>query len=212
MKKMLLFLLVVLLVFSGILALRFFANGGEDNWICVNNQWVKHGNPKDPKPQTGCGQENKNTPKPDEFSNGQKYKIYKADKFEIRYPDWPNLDPKLILEPEKVKVAVSNEGCNFLINVVSVPANATFKSYTEKLLQEQISKFDIKITTKDIKENNAFIDGEIIMNNTTVRSVSYGYFTSKRESYGIGFIAEKSQFTKACATYVPLVIASVNAQ
>ncbi len=29
--------------------------GPEDNWICVNNQWVKHGNPTTPHPARGCG-------------------------------------------------------------------------------------------------------------------------------------------------------------
>lgn len=29
--------------------------GDEDAWICVNNQWVKHGNPKNSAPVSGCG-------------------------------------------------------------------------------------------------------------------------------------------------------------
>jgi putative hemolysin len=36
--------------------LRFVIGGPEDNWICVNNQWVKHGNPAEAMPTTGCGQ------------------------------------------------------------------------------------------------------------------------------------------------------------
>lgn len=31
--------------------------GGEDTWICSNGQWVKHGKPSKPMPQTGCGEE-----------------------------------------------------------------------------------------------------------------------------------------------------------
>jgi len=41
--------------FLVLIFLRFFVGGDEDNWICVNNQWVKHGNPRNPKPQSGCG-------------------------------------------------------------------------------------------------------------------------------------------------------------
>lgn len=26
----------------------------EDDWICVNNEWVKHGNPSAPKPEKPC--------------------------------------------------------------------------------------------------------------------------------------------------------------
>lgn len=29
--------------------------GSEDNWICKSGQWVKHGNPSNPKPTTICG-------------------------------------------------------------------------------------------------------------------------------------------------------------
>ncbi|MCL5094063.1 MAG: hypothetical protein M1355_02950 [Patescibacteria group bacterium] len=27
---------------------------GEDNWICKNGQWVKHGNPSAPMPEAPC--------------------------------------------------------------------------------------------------------------------------------------------------------------
>lgn len=35
--------------------LRF--SSGEDTWICVNDEWVRHGNPANPQPETGCGTE-----------------------------------------------------------------------------------------------------------------------------------------------------------
>lgn len=56
MKKFLLFFIFAaasLLV--GLLAVRFLFGGDEDTWICVNDQWVRHGNPNNPMPQTGCG-------------------------------------------------------------------------------------------------------------------------------------------------------------
>lgn len=42
-------LLILLLAIAG---LRFL--GGEDNWLCQNGQWVKHGQPSSPMPQTQC--------------------------------------------------------------------------------------------------------------------------------------------------------------
>jgi hypothetical protein len=33
--------------------------GNEDDWLCVNGQWIKHGQPSAPMPPGGCG-ENKN--------------------------------------------------------------------------------------------------------------------------------------------------------
>lgn len=44
---------LVLIVGGGIFTVRFLS--GEDDWICQNNQWVKHGNPSAPKPNTPCG-------------------------------------------------------------------------------------------------------------------------------------------------------------
>ena len=34
--------------------LRFIVGGDEDTWICENGLWVKHGNPSDIAPLTGC--------------------------------------------------------------------------------------------------------------------------------------------------------------
>lgn len=51
MKKVVLILVVILLAWFFV---RFVIGGPEDDWICVNNEWVKHGNPSAPKPTTGC--------------------------------------------------------------------------------------------------------------------------------------------------------------
>jgi hypothetical protein len=50
-------MLIVFVTLMAVLSLRFIAGGDEDNWICSNNRWVKHGNPRSPSPQTGCGKE-----------------------------------------------------------------------------------------------------------------------------------------------------------
>jgi hypothetical protein len=143
------------------------------------------------------------------ISFGQKYQIYKAEDFEIKYPDWPNIDKKNLLKPENIKLAVTNGSCNFLINVISVPADTNFKNYTEKLAEEEITKTNAKIIVKDIKDNTAYFVGEVTMGNITLHSVSYGYFTTKRLSYGVAFIAEKSQFNAACQPIVEEVVKSV---
>lgn len=38
-----------------LLGLRFIFGGSEDTWLCVGNQWVKHGSPAAPMPADGCG-------------------------------------------------------------------------------------------------------------------------------------------------------------
>jgi len=56
MKKLLL-VSVILLILIGVWGfLRFVIGGSEDDWICVDGQWVKHGVPYAPMPTTGCGE------------------------------------------------------------------------------------------------------------------------------------------------------------
>lgn len=52
--KRLLYTIFVLVLFLGmfIASVRLFS--GEDNWICENGQWVKHGNPSYPAPSVKC--------------------------------------------------------------------------------------------------------------------------------------------------------------
>lgn len=40
----------------GVFFLRFVIGGSEDGWLCENNIWVKHGNPRADKPTEGCGE------------------------------------------------------------------------------------------------------------------------------------------------------------
>ncbi len=57
MKKILLTLLILVGVGGVALGARLLLGGNEDTWICVNNQWIKHGNPSVPMPIEGCGEE-----------------------------------------------------------------------------------------------------------------------------------------------------------
>ncbi len=55
MKSLPVSLIVVIVVgLAGLVAIRFLG-GDEDTWVCTNNQWVRHGNPSSPMPQTVCG-------------------------------------------------------------------------------------------------------------------------------------------------------------
>jgi hypothetical protein len=60
--------LVALVVVSAIL--RFVVGGPEDDWICENGGWVKHGNPSAVKPTTGCTTTNENTNKKNSNNDG----------------------------------------------------------------------------------------------------------------------------------------------
>jgi len=56
--RMRFFLKIVLglaLIIGAWFFLRFVLFGGEDSWLCVDGQWIKHGNPSAPMPESGCG-------------------------------------------------------------------------------------------------------------------------------------------------------------
>lgn len=47
--------IILLFLLSGfLLAARLLVGGGEDTWICVKGEWVKHGAPRAPKPTGDC--------------------------------------------------------------------------------------------------------------------------------------------------------------
>ena len=51
-KSRYILLAIILSIFLGIFTLRLFS--GEDNWVCQNGQWIKHGNPSFAAPLTIC--------------------------------------------------------------------------------------------------------------------------------------------------------------
>lgn len=60
-KQALIIILVLVIITAAVVYLRFVIGGDEDTWLCKNGQWVKHGNPAAPIPNTGCGEANTNT-------------------------------------------------------------------------------------------------------------------------------------------------------
>jgi hypothetical protein len=206
-KNILIVILGAGVVLSVLLVIRFVFGGPEDDWICQNGAWVKHGSPSKPMPKEGC--QAKISPKPGEFANGQKYKVYSDENFEIHYPDWPIIDQKNILDPTAV-VGVTNEGCNFVINKNEVPTTKSFKEHTEAKLAEQISKLNIAMSIKEVTDNSSYIEGTLQINEATLYNVSYGFYIKEaNKSYGVGFIAQESKFEQVCRPLITEVIASV---
>jgi len=69
MKKTWLRVLFVILLLVGVfLAIRLFS--GEDNWICENGVWVKHGHPSGPVPTGTCKNGEQIIPKKEEEQAG----------------------------------------------------------------------------------------------------------------------------------------------
>ena len=59
MKKIIIIIIIGMLMIGGLMAVSYVFNlswfAGEDSWICVNGEWIKHGNPSAPKPDRPCG-------------------------------------------------------------------------------------------------------------------------------------------------------------
>jgi hypothetical protein len=58
-KTIKILLVLIVVIFISIFNLRLFST--EDEWVCSNDQWVRHGNPASLQPQTGCGKVTINT-------------------------------------------------------------------------------------------------------------------------------------------------------
>ncbi|MFH1522391.1 MAG: hypothetical protein ABIE43_01070 [Patescibacteria group bacterium] len=54
MKKILKIFAIFLAIILFWLFLRFVIGGSEDDWICENGQWIKHGVPSAPMPEDPC--------------------------------------------------------------------------------------------------------------------------------------------------------------
>jgi len=57
-KNRIIILIIVIVLGVSLLTLvglRLLLGGNEDTWLCVGNQWVRHGNPTAQVPSSGCG-------------------------------------------------------------------------------------------------------------------------------------------------------------
>ncbi|MFZ2038358.1 MAG: hypothetical protein WAV11_00230 [Minisyncoccia bacterium] len=73
MKNKLLIIGTTLIIFLAvILGIRFFS--GEDNWLCKDGQWIKHGQPSSEMPLVGCGDISEQNKLPDGYTLNS-YKI-----------------------------------------------------------------------------------------------------------------------------------------
>jgi hypothetical protein len=54
MKKVFTYLIIIVVIVVAIIVIARLSTP-EDTWLCVDSQWVKHGNPFESMPTTGCG-------------------------------------------------------------------------------------------------------------------------------------------------------------
>jgi spore germination protein GerM len=153
-KKILTGILAVLVIVSSLVVVRFLSP--EDNWICVNGEWVKHGNPSSEKPAEDC-------------SNGKN--LQDADKnIEVNYAVYFS-NNKLDPEVSCIKVfpvfisAINSEGID-LKKILEVllqgvaekeKADGYYSSIPENVKINSISRSGNAVTidfSKDIEKNS----------------------------------------------------------
>ena len=211
-------IIALAIIVAGVIcfALWLRVSTGEDTWLCVNGQWIKHGNPSAAMPAIPCTQATIPASRPAEAQPrvpvDQPMTSYTSDDFSFSYPDWPRMNENAILEPERMKVAVANAGCALLVTARMLPANEDFQTAIEQLLSEQTTQANVRIIQKDITKNTSHVEGEFSVIDNEIRSSQYGYVTSKRQFYSIVFASEKSVFDDACKPIVATTIKSVKVQ
>ncbi|MDO8469235.1 MAG: hypothetical protein Q7S29_05780 [Candidatus Peribacter sp.] len=210
--------IILAIIVAGVVgsALWLRASSGEDSWLCVDGQWIRHGNPSAAMPQVPCTQAAiptaQQTVSPTLVPADQPVKTFTSADFTLSYPDWPVMNQAMILEPERTKVAVSNAGCALLVTVRTLPPDADFQTSIEQLLSEQTARANVRIIQKDISKTASHVEGEFSVQNRDIRSSQYGYVTSKNQFYSVVFASEKSVFDAACKPVVATTIKSVKVQ
>jgi len=53
-KKILKIFAIIVAILVLWIFMRFVIGGSEDDWICVNGEWIKHGMPSKPMPTEPC--------------------------------------------------------------------------------------------------------------------------------------------------------------
>lgn len=87
-------ILSVFVLILAIFSLRFLLTS-EDSWICVNGEWVRHGNPSAPKPEKPCG--STSSEKEEDFSAELlDFKLYPAPEEIIKIKFNKDMDEKTL--------------------------------------------------------------------------------------------------------------------
>lgn len=133
-----------------------------------------------------------------QFSNGDGYIFFESGVFSMNYPNWTKINYDTSApDADKIKIAVSNNaGCNFFLKVKELPENESLQIYTDRVIEGMGDR--LKILGNEVKEDRAFLDGEIsVAEDVFMRNVSH-VFKSGNVIYSAAFVAEKNIFTNAC--------------
>lgn len=159
--------LVLVIIILGVAAVRIFS-GPEDTWLCKNGTWIKHGNPKDQAPESGCGVANSDNQEDGETAKSEGVPFEKSG-YLIR--NNPGLKPNVwyLSFEEKSSPAVLVE-----LNFESSQAVSGFK------VGDRVAVTGVKdngvITVSGIKADVTKTSGDV-----ATRSIKLYYYNEKND-------------------------------
>ena len=143
-----------------------------------------------------------------QFKNGQNYKIFTSDDFEMKYPVWPNIDLTKITNSENIKIAVTNQECTFILKISPLPQGIDFKTQVQKTFDNSASS-QVGTLANEIGENKAYFEGEINLGNIIKKNISYVYLTKKNNTAGFALSANRDFFGQSCQPIIDEIVVSV---
>jgi hypothetical protein len=138
MKKSLIYLIMIAIFIGaaiiGLLLIRFLS-GPEDSWICDKEGWIKHGNPKGPKPWIACTSKPNQIISFDKIGNLTQDTVSQAWTFIYEEPGAPALRVKLLMSQECIMANTEITCGNYTfrvgdrVNAVGIIENDNLESF-----------------------------------------------------------------------------------
>jgi len=157
-----------LVVLAGIwFGLRFIIGGAEDAWICVEGEWIRHGNPAKPMPTEPCGESKNN-----ETANWQVYQSSRG--FSIKCPADFNgyLD---ILDSTTAYLDGLKTGCFLKDNGLASIEVVSWTKFTEEIWGKNFTLDGFLKNEREIIKNidQEFKEEEILLDNNSATKITY---------------------------------------
>ena len=141
-----------------------------------------------------------------ELTSGQKYILFDENDFEVKYPDWPSIDPNgLTPDIDGVKVAVGSGECSFILRQDTTP-DVPPSTYVDGV----INGYGVRgvLNKKKVEDNTVYLEMEVKDKDITQKVSSY-YVKTSGNFYDFHFVSEKDKFESSCRPLVAEVIGSV---
>lgn len=136
------------------------------------------------------------------FRNGQPYRTYREGGVVVRYPAWKDIEGGRLIEPDKIKLAVANDNCAFVINSEKILDPEKLPDMYEEYRQKRIEALGSKIIESGRDETGFFLTEELKGDVYDYTSFTRFYVSKDNNFYKIYVIGEKGKFAGLCAPVI----------